>query len=136
MIRRLVRWAFLAALVLIPVVLVADVWFAINFEYLANISLNAMAGLAAAFTLLYGLRSKWWANRIGRAYLMTCVVLTLVLAQNVVTTWFNLEYPGRQHFRFAIYALGALAYLAMLLTLWREQQRDRSALAPVETAEP
>ena len=75
--------------------------------------------------VLYWARSRWWANRIGKIYLAKSIVLSLFLSQVVVATWWDTDYPGRQHIQFAIYTLGAVVYLPMICSLWREQNRDR-----------
>jgi hypothetical protein len=48
-----------------------------------------------------------------------------VLDQIALSLWWDLDYPFRQQIRFAIYTLGAVAYLPMLVSLLREQSRDR-----------
>ena len=95
-----------------------------SWQTAANISLLAAAGLAILFTGLYGFRSNWRANRIGKVFLVHCVLMGLVLAQ-IVLAWWDPDYPARQHVRFIIYAGNAVAYMPMIWTLWREQRRDR-----------
>ena len=120
------RWAYAAAVALITVILALDVWFDIDYRLAANVSLVIVAALVIVFAVLYWARSRWWANRIGKIYLAKSVVLSLVLAQIVVASWWDTDYPGRQHIRFAIYTLGAVVYLPMICSLWREQTRDRA----------
>ncbi len=120
------RWVYLAAICAVAATVAADVWFEIDYQFWANVSLLAVAGLATTFTVLYLVRSKWWTNRIGKIYLAKSVVLSLVLMQIVLASWWATDYPGRQHIRFVIYSLGAIVYVPMLIALWREQQRDRS----------
>lgn len=81
--------------------------------------------LAVLFAALYAGRSRWWTNRIGKIYLAKSLILALVLMQAVVSVWWQDDYPGRQVIRFIIYSLGAVTYVPMLWSLWREQQRDR-----------
>lgn len=119
------RWFYLACAILIAIILLCDILFDINYQFGANLALLVLAALVNAFTLLYVIRSKWRSNRIGRIFLAKCAVLSLVLDQIVLAVWWDLEFPGRQHVRFAIYALGALVYIPMLISLWCEQQRDR-----------
>lgn len=119
------RWFYLACAILIAIILLCDILFDINYQFGANLALLVLAALVNAFTLLYAIRSKWRSNRIGRIFLAKCAVLSLVLDQIVLAVWWDLEFPGRQHVRFAIYALGALVYIPMLISLWCEQQRDR-----------
>lgn len=91
----------------------------------ANVALLVLAVMVVAFTLLYVIRSPWERNRVGRIYAAKSIVLALVLAQISVSSWVSLEYPGRQPIRLTIYTLGALVYVPMLWSLWREQQEDR-----------
>lgn len=119
------RWAYLAAVAGIVATVVADIWFDIDFRLAANVSLIYVAVFTTTFAVLYGFRSRWWSNRIGRIFLVNSVVLPLVIAQIVLSTWWDADYPGRQQIRFVIYSLGAVVYVPMLVSLWREQQRDR-----------
>lgn len=119
------RCVYTAAIAAIAAALLADIWFDIDYRIAANVSLIVVAVLVVAFAVLYWARSRWWTNRIGKIYLAKSVVLSLVLGQIVVATWWDADYPGRQHIRFAIYTLGAVVYLPMIVALWREQQRDR-----------
>jgi hypothetical protein len=119
-----IRWALVGAF-LVGGGLLAEVWVDPDYERAANAALLLLAGLVTAFTVLYGTGSAWWTNRIGRIYLVKCVVLSLVLSQVALTHWWDVDYPGSDHVRFAIYTLGAAVYLPMLWTLWREQRRDR-----------
>jgi hypothetical protein len=130
---RLLPWTLGLAVVTVLGTVLADVWLDIDYQLTANVALLAAATLVATFTLLYGFRSKWWANRIGRIYLVKCVVLSIVLTQAGVASWAE-DYPYRQQIRFVIYTCGALVYVPMLVTLWREQQRDRRAAARERSA--
>ena len=118
-------WGVTAAAVTILSMIVVDVWLPIDYKVAANISLLMIAVLVNAFTLLYFVRSKWWTNRIGRIYLAKCLVLSAVLDQIALVLWWDADYPGRQYIRFFIYTMGAVVYVPMLLSLWREQQNDR-----------
>lgn len=42
-----------------------------------------------------------------------------------MSTWWDTDYPYRQHLRFAIYSLAAVAYFTMVIGLWTEQRADR-----------
>ena len=128
----LARHRFLAAvnimvIVAIAVTVLSDLWFNPNYRTLANISLLVMAALVVFFTLLYVLRSRWSSNKIGLIYAVKCCALSLVLVQATVASWWDLEYPFRQQIRFAIYTVGALVYIPMIVSLIREQQRDRAS---------
>lgn len=119
------RWVW-AVTLLAAVVVAADVWSEVDYRVAANVSLIVIAVLVTVFTVLYAGRSNWRASRIGRVFLINGTTLSLVLWQAVAAVWAGTDYPGRHHIRFAIYALGAVAYAAMVVTLWREQQRDRA----------
>ena len=109
----------------VAAVLLTDIWWDPNFELVANISIAVMAGAVNAFTVLYAWRSNWQSNRIGRIFLRKSLLLSLVLDQIVLSVWWDEDYPFRQHVRFALYALGAIAYVAMVVSLVQEQNRDR-----------
>lgn len=119
------RWLYTIAVTMLAAALVVDVWFDPNYRLAANIALIAMTVLVAAFTLLYLARSRWWTNRIGKVYLAKSLMLALVLAQGSLAVWWAADFPGRERIRFGIYVLGAVAYVPMLVTLWREQRGDR-----------
>lgn len=112
------------------VTLLADPWFDINYEHAADLSLLYAAVLVNAFTLLYGFRSNWRANRIGRVYLIKSIMMSVFLDQVVLAIWWDELFPGRQHIRFVIYSLTAIVYIPMIVALWREQQRDREETSP------
>jgi hypothetical protein len=112
------------ATVLVGTVLV-DVWLDVDYRVAANCSLVAAAVFVNVFTVLYGIRSRWRSNRIGAIYLIKCVGLSVFLTQAALATWWDTDYPFRQQIRFGIYTTMAMVYLPMLVTLWREQQRDR-----------
>lgn len=119
------RWVYLVAILATVGTLLADLWWDVNYRLAANVSLIYIAILTTTFTILYAWRSRWWVNRIGKIYLTKSIVMSLVLVQIVAATWWAADYPGRQHVRFLIYTLGALVYIPMLVSLWREQQCDR-----------
>lgn len=117
--------ATLAGVVGVVAFIAADVWFDIDYQLWANIALLSVAALVTSFGALYGIRSRWKTNPIGRVFFGKSMILPLVLWQASLSSWWSTEYPGRQHIRFAIYTIGAIAYLWMIRSLWREQQRDR-----------
>ncbi|MEX3755123.1 putative phage holin [Mycobacteroides abscessus] len=120
------RWVYLTGLLTILGVFVSDVWFTIDYRLGANLSLIFEAVFVTAFTVLYGLRSRPWTNRIGRVFFVKSVALALVLWQIVLASWWDTEFPLRQQIRYLIYTLGAIVYIPMLISLWSEQQRDRA----------
>lgn len=119
------RWLYLAGIVAIVGTFVADVWLTIDYELDANISLIYLAVLVTIFTVLYGFRSNWRANRVGKVFLIKSVFLALVLLQIVVATWWDTDYPLRQQIRFILYTAGAWTYASMVVQLWQQQRRDR-----------
>ena len=119
------RWA-VGITGLIAAVFISDIWLEVDYRVVANTFMALGALLLLAFTLLYGVRSRWRASRIGPIYLVKCVLLTAFLIQAAVAVWLDTDYPGRQQIRFIIYAATALVYVPFLVTLWREQQRDRN----------
>lgn len=112
----------------VAVLLVVDIWLHVDYQLAANIALLAVAVLVSTFTVLYSVRSPWWNHRLGRIYWAKCVVLSAVLLQITLAIWWDLEYPGRQYVRFAIYGLGAVVYIPMLVSLLREQKRGRTPM--------
>lgn len=91
----------------------------------ANIALIVLAVMVAVFTILYIARSPWERNEIGRIYAGKSVLLSLVMIQIGLSVWISTEYPGRQWARLLIYSAGAVAYMPMIVSLWRHQQADR-----------
>ena len=120
----MMRWASFGA-VLVGSALLADVWADIDYHRAANLALLILAALVTVFTGMYALGSRWWSNKIGRVYLAKCIILSLVLLQAALVWWWDFDYAGRDHVRFAIYASGVVAYLVMIVTLRREQRKDR-----------
>ncbi|OBK00053.1 hypothetical protein A5746_20940 [Mycolicibacterium conceptionense] len=119
------RWIYAIGAASVAATIISDIWFDVDYAINANIALLCIAVLTVVFAGLYASRSRWWANRIGKIYLAKSLILALVLVQAVVSVWWQDDYPGRQIIRFVIYSLGAVAYVSMLVSLWREQQRDR-----------
>jgi hypothetical protein len=118
-------WLYALGAAAITATFLADLWLDIDYRVAANVSLFYMAALVTVFTVLYGWRSKWRANRVGKVFLAKGVAFSLVLWQGVAAVWVDDTYPYRHHLRFAIYSLGAVAYAAMVITLWVEQRTDR-----------
>lgn len=121
------RWFIGITVTLVLAVLVGDIWWfdKEDFHLGANLSLIYMALLVSIFTVRYLTRSQWWVNRIGRNYLVFKIVMTLVLWQVVVATWWDPDFPGRQQIRYLIYSLGAVFAVPLLVSLIREQRADR-----------
>lgn len=114
-----------AGLGIIAVTFLADVWLVVDYWRAAAWSLTFGAVFITVFTVLYGFRSNWWSNRIGKIFFAKSILLTVTMWQIVATTWIGQDYLYRNQIRFVIYAVFALAYITMDVALWREQQRDR-----------
>lgn len=119
------RWLYAGSVVAVGGFLLSDVWFEVDYKFWANVSLAVMAILVNAFTVRYAFWSRWRSNDIGRIYFTKCVVLSMVLDQIVLASWWDTDYPGRQHLRFAIYAIGAVAYVPMFVSLVWHQRKDK-----------
>jgi len=118
-------WLYIGGAAAIAATFLADLWLDIDYRFAADVSLIHMAVLVTVFTVMYGWRSSWRVNRIGKVFLVKGVAFSMVLWQIVVSVWIDMDYPFRQHIRFAIYSLGAVAYGVMVVTLWLEQRADR-----------
>ncbi len=116
---------YVFGLMAISGVLVWDIWFVVDYEHVANTSLTCLAAITTVFVLLYGLRSSWWTNEVGKVFFAKAVILPLVLWQVAASAWTASDYPGREQIRFVIYTLAAIAYVVMVVVLWRQQRRDR-----------
>lgn len=130
------RWVYVLGTLATVAVPVADIWVDIDYGFAANLSLTYIAAFVTLFTVLYGIRSRWRANSIGKTFFTKCAFLSLVLWQGVVSTWAGGDHPYRDVIRYVIYTLGAIAYLPMIITLWREQRRDRRDEADALTIPP
>lgn len=119
------KWAYLFGLIAVVGTYVSDIWLEIDYQLAADVSLIGVATLSTVFAIQYAVRSKWWTNRIGKVYLVKSLLLALVLLQGAVATWWTDDFPGRQVIRFMIYAGGGTAYIPMLISLVREERRDR-----------
>lgn len=119
------RWFVGISAVVITVVLAADIWADIDMRVAANMSLMYMAVGATVFAARYAFWSNWRASQIGPTYLAFKVAMSLVLWQIVVAVWVDADWPGRQHVRFIIYSVGAVAAVVWVATLMRVQKKAR-----------
>ena len=127
-------WLYLASGAGIVAAFLADLlWIDVDYRVAANVSLVFVTVFTTLFVVLYGVRSKWRTNLVGKIFFIKAVFLPLMLWQIVLATWGDTDYPGRQPIRFAIYSLAAVAYLSMVLVLWREQRRDREVIQALLT---
>jgi hypothetical protein len=77
-------------------------------------------------TLLYGLRSRWYASDAGKVLFTSFWCTSVALMQVSITLVTDAEYWGRDVIRPIAYGLGALATLFMLLYVLKMQRKDRS----------
>ena len=91
--------------------------------------LTGMAGVVA-FTLLYGLRSKWYRYTEGRALMSKSTSLAFISAFVGSSLIFG-EYPGREWIRLVLYFLFMVAswfFVLALVKAQRKTRRERDAL--------
>ena len=94
---------------------------------LGDYTLFALAVVVCLFTALYFARS-WYRkkkNRVGNIYMAKSVFLSLVLVQVSASVIYKSDYWNRDYIRLIVYGVGVVAYIVMLVSLWREQNRDR-----------
>lgn len=120
------KWFIWSSVAVIAALLLGDIWWLDpnDFRVAANTCLAAAALLTTIFTVRYAFWSKWWTSRIGPTYLAFKVLMSALLDQITVSTWWDTDFPGRQELRFAIYAVVVLAAVSMIVKLSREQNRS------------
>ena len=91
----------------------------------ADVALLCLAVMASIFAGIYIFRSPWWKNRIGKVYALKNIIMVAVLIQISASVWISDDYMFRQPIRLFIYAAGALVHIPMIVTLLREQSKDR-----------
>lgn len=124
----MIVWTYVAGLVLIGASFMADIWLTVDYRLVANIALAVLAAVTTVFAAVYGIRSRWQANVVGRIFFVKALILPMVLWQGAASAWIAADYVGREHVRFVIYGCGAVAYTAMMLALLHQQRRDRLKL--------
>lgn len=87
--------------------------------------LVALTVAMCVFTLIYGFRSRWWTNVVGRIFFPEKVVMCLVLTQVSLSAVTGSNYLGRDWVRLTLYGLGALSLVGMTVVLVWIQQRER-----------
>lgn len=123
-------WLYLFGGLAVVATVLADLWTdSIDYRLAANISLIYVAASVSVFTLLYGFRSAWRNNRVGRVFLTKSVIFSVFLTEVTVAAWWDVDYPGRQHVRYVLYTLAAITYVAMVVVLLQEQRRKREIVA-------
>ena len=76
-----------------------------------------------AFTILYGLRSRWWKYIEGVALFFKSLTLAMVSAISVAYLFFG-DYPFRQPLRIVVYALFSGSSWFFFIALVRRQRDD------------
>lgn len=121
------RWVYGGGILVILTTFIADIWLPVDYWKAAAWSLTLGAGFVTVFTVRYAFWSNWRANPIGVILFTKSILLTAMMWQIVLSTWWDGDYPYRHPIRFVIYAMFALAYITMDVTLLRQQKRDRQS---------
>jgi hypothetical protein len=129
------KWAYLVGVIGIVATFIADIRYSVDYELAANISLVYFAIVTTVFVLLYGFRSRWQDNEVGKVFFVKAIVLPAVLWQISAAVWIDADYPYRQQIRFALYTLAPVAYVVMVIVLVRQQRRDRERTREAESAD-
>ena len=80
---------------------------------------------AAAFVLLYALRSRWWVTDIGRIVMGLCLSLTYMTGLSLVRFVLD-DFLGEDVFRIAGYLAINIGLWHMVVTLLRIQNTTRN----------
>lgn len=94
-----------------------------------NLSLWVMTGQLVVFSTLYGLRSNWHLNEVGRMFLWHTTISSGVMFQVAMSAATASDYPYREYVRPVVYALGMCSWAAMTVMLMR-YQAGRGGPAP------
>lgn len=125
------RWIYIIGAWAIIATLAAQPWMdEKDYELSGNLSLVYYAIIALLFTIRYIGWSKWRANKIGKIFALSSVLLTVTLIQGSISVLSSSDYPWREEIRFVIYSGGAVGMFAMLVALWKEQRKDRKTECP------
>ena len=81
--------------------------------------------LATVYVVLYGTRSRWTQNRVGRTHFFQSSTIAVFLIQISITLLTESSYVGRDIVRPIAYGAGAVGYFALIIMLLIMQQRDR-----------
>lgn len=104
---------------------IAGLWIDIDYLLAARISMTVLTAAVISFTLLYGWRSAWCANRVGKAFFAKSVIFSIMLIEMTLAGWWDAYYPERSLVRYIIYTSSAIAYIGMLIALIQEQSRTK-----------
>ena len=80
---------------------------------------------AAAFVLLYALRSRWWVTDIGRIVMGLCLSVTYMTGLSLARFILD-DFPGEDVFRIAGYLAINIGLWHMVATLLRIQNTTRN----------
>ena len=96
-------------------------------RHAGDYTLFALAIVVCLFTAVYFARS-WFRkkkNRVGNIYMAKSVFLSMVLVQVSASVIYKSDYWNRDYIRLIVYGVGVVAYIVMIGSLIREQNRDR-----------
>lgn len=97
-------------------------------------TLFVLAIVVCTFTALYFARS-WFRkkkNRVGNIYMAKSIFLSMVLIQVSASVIYKSDYWNRDYIRLVVYGVGVVAYVVMIVSLIREQNRDRREAAELQ----
>lgn len=97
--------------------------------------LVALTVAMIVFTIIYGLRSKWWSNEVGRVFLPEKVLMCLVLFQVSLSAVTRSTYPYRDEARLLLYGLGFLSLVWMIGLLLKIQGREHKCRKDIASCE-
>lgn len=100
-----------------------------NVDQVTTVLVAIAAVPANLFPLLYGLRSPWYVNALGRALLALAVGTALLIDLSLLRYVLGEDYPGRDQLRLVIYGLVTVGLWGQFLALLRAQRR-RPPTAP------
>lgn len=87
--------------------------------------LVALTLAMVVFTIIYGLRSRWWSNEVGRVFFPEKVLMCFVLVQVSASAVTQSTYPYRDQARLLLYGLGFLSLVCMIVLLLKIQGREQ-----------
>lgn len=95
-----------------------------------------MAGVVV-FTVLFGLRSRWWAYPEGRALMAKSASLAGITSLTVLYYLLGPDYPGREWVRLGVYGFFFASQWWLVVVLLRRQwsKRVRTRQLRAELAE-
>lgn len=77
---------------------------------------------SATFTVMFGVRSKWYTSPVGKMQFQKSLTLTAVLILILINNWVKSDYPFRETIRYIVYYALTLALVKQVRTLWMVQK--------------